>query len=102
VLDQELAGGYGIFAGAPTATAVLRFSALRARWVADEIWHPAQTARWCDDGSYELSIPYSDPRELAMDILRYGADCEVVAPSSLRELVLCQLRDAVARYSLDD
>jgi proteasome accessory factor C len=45
-LDTELAGSYGIFAGAPTATAVLRFSALRARWVADELWHPAQAARW--------------------------------------------------------
>ncbi len=102
MLDAELAGGYGIFAGAPTATAVLRFSALRARWVADESWHPAQTARWRDDGSYELSIPYSDPRELAMDVLRYGADCEVVAPPSLRELVRSQLRAAAARYSIDD
>lgn len=102
VLDQELAGGYGIFAGAPTATAVLLFSAVRARWVADETWHPAQTARWLDDGRYELSMPYSDMRELVMDVLRHGADCEVLAPPVLRVAVAEALRQALARYGGTD
>jgi proteasome accessory factor C len=39
-LNRELASSYGIFAGKPTATAILRFTAHRARWVANEIWHP--------------------------------------------------------------
>ncbi|MGE3773104.1 MAG: helix-turn-helix transcriptional regulator [Gammaproteobacteria bacterium] len=97
-LDAELAGGYGIFAGAPSATAVLRFSAHRARWVADETWHPAQTARWLADGRYELSMPYSDPRELVMDVLRFGPDCEVAAPPDLRALVRNRLREALSIY----
>lgn len=97
-LDAELAGGYGIFSGAPTATAVLRFSAVRARWVADETWHPAQSSRWLDDGRYELSVPYADPRELVMDVMRHGADCEVVSPAPLRALVTHQLRAALAAY----
>src|SRR5690606_39376486 len=38
-LDAHLASRYGIFSGAPKATAVLRFSEHAARWVADEHWH---------------------------------------------------------------
>jgi predicted DNA-binding transcriptional regulator YafY len=36
------------------------------------------------DGSYTLEFPYSDERELLGDILRYGADVEVLSPKSLR------------------
>ena len=97
-LDAELAAGYGIFSGAATAEAVLRFSPLRARWVADESWHPAQTSRWLDDGRFELTVPYSDPRELMMDILRHGADCEVVAPPALRAAVRDSLEAARRQY----
>ncbi|MGA7950769.1 MAG: WYL domain-containing protein [Thiobacillaceae bacterium] len=86
-LNKELASAYGIFAGTPTATAVLRFTAHRARWVADETWHPGQKSRWLPEGRYELSIPYANDKELIMDILKYGAEVEVVAPETLREAV---------------
>ena len=67
-LDEHFATAYGIFAGTPTHTAVLRFTPERARWVVDEQWHPRQAGRFLDDGRYELQIPYSDARELIMDI----------------------------------
>jgi predicted DNA-binding transcriptional regulator YafY len=97
-LDGYFAGAYGIFGGAPTATAVLRFTAERARWVAEEQWHPRQEARWLEDGRYELSLPYGDPRELLMDILKYGPDVEVVAPAALRETVAQRLTAAARLY----
>lgn len=77
---------------------VLRFTAKRARWVADEIWHPEQQSRWLEDGRYELRLPYSDVRELLMDVLKYGAEVEVVAPDALREAVKNQLDVAAALY----
>lgn len=73
MLDEHYAGAYGIFAGRADKTAVLRFSAERVRWVADERWHPRQAGQFLTDGSYELRIPCHDPRELVMDILRHGA-----------------------------
>lgn len=97
-LNRELASSYGIFSGKPRATAVLVFNAKRARWVADETWHPQQEARWLDDGRYELRIPYSDDRELLMDVLKYGADVEVAGPGELREAVGQQLNVAVNQY----
>ncbi len=97
-LDAYLAASYGIFSGKPAATAVLHFTPERARWVADETWHPQQKGRFLANGRYELHIPYADPRELIMDILKFGPDVEVVAPVSLREQVAERLRAAVAAY----
>lgn len=97
-LDAHYASSYGIFAGEPKHTAVLRFTPERARWVADEQWHPQQQSLVLADGSYELRIPYSDPRELVMDILKHGAEVEVIAPQSLRELVHERLASALAQY----
>lgn len=97
-LDEHFASGYGIFAGTPEHTAILRFTPQRARWVAEEQWHPQQQGRILEDGSYELHLPYTDPRELLMDILKHGAEVEVVEPSSLREMAREQLRRALEKY----
>ena len=98
-LDAHYASSYGIFAGEPKHTAVLRFTPERARWVADEHWHPQQQGRFMENGSYELRIPYSEPRELVMDILKHGADVEVIAPETLRQEILEHLRKATAKYT---
>lgn len=90
--------GYGLFAGPAAAEAVLHFSPYAARWVAEEQWHPNQQGRWLEDGGYELRLPYSDPTELVMDVLRYGPDVEVVAPAELREQVRERLARALAQY----
>ena len=97
-LDEHFASAYGIFSGKANKTAVLRFSAERARWVADERWHPKQVGQFLTDGRYELTIPYRDDRELLMDILRYGPEVEVVAPDMLRQAVAEQLKSALAQY----
>ena len=98
VLDAELGAGYGIFAGARTRKAVLRFSPERARWVARETWHPDQEGRFDREGRYVLTIPYARDTELVMDILRYGPDVEVLRPTSLRKTVKEQLTAALAVY----
>lgn len=98
-LNAHYASSYGIFAGKANKTAVLRFSAERARWVADERWHPEQVGQFLTDGSYELRIPYRDDRELLMDILRHGPEMIVIAPAALRQAVSAQLRSALARYA---
>ena len=97
-LDAVLAAGYGIFSGRDVQWAVLRFSAQRARWVAAEQWHPRQRSRTEADGAYVLELPYSDSRELLMDILKHGAQVEVLAPVELRDQVADALRAAAATY----
>lgn len=98
ILDRHLGAGFGIFSGARTDLAVLQFTPERARWVAREHWHPEQAGQFQLDGSYILKVPYSDPRELVMDILKYGPDVEVLGPGSLAELVRGRLAEAHGRY----
>jgi len=97
-LNTHLASSYGIFSGAPKAWATIRFSPHAARWVADEHWHSQQQGQWLNDGRYELKVPYSNSRELLMDVLKYGPDAEVVAPISLREEMKIMLQLAVGAY----
>lgn len=97
-LDAHYTATYGIFAGPAKATAILCFTAERARWVADETWHPEQHDTWLDDGSFERTLPYADPRELLLDILKYGPDVEVIAPPELRQAIAQRLKSAAAQY----
>jgi predicted DNA-binding transcriptional regulator YafY len=97
-LDAEVGEGYGIFGGRARAHAVLKFAPDRARWVRREIWHPKQVSSEQADGSYVLSIPYSDHRELLGDILRFGDSVQVIQPSQLRVDVQKALLAAAAKY----
>ena len=97
-LNQHLAASYGIFSGAPKAWATLRFSPHAARWVADEHWHSQQQGQFLSDGRYELKVPYSNSKELLMDVLKYGPDAEVIAPLSLREEMKILLQLSIGAY----
>ena len=97
-LDEVLASGYGIFSGRKVEWAKLRFAPGRARWVASEQWHPQQRSRFDESGAYLLEIPYSDHRELLMDILKHGSEVEVLAPEDLRRRVREALHTALERY----
>jgi predicted DNA-binding transcriptional regulator YafY len=50
------------------------------------------------DGFYNLEIPYSDERELLMDILKFGPAVEVLGPASLRKTVKERLRSSLRHY----
>lgn len=97
-LLKERESGYGIFSGAQVVWAKLRFSAERARWVAAEEWHPEQRGRYDDQGFYVLEVPYSDDRELVMDILKHGTHVQVLEPAGLRRRVRDELTKTLAAY----
>jgi len=95
-LSATLDAGYGIFSGKSVQWAQLSFSSERARWVSKETWHPDQKSRLDADGSYHLRVPYSDPRELCMEILKHVPEVTVVAPAALKEQVKALLRQGLA------
>ena len=97
-LNQELASGYGIFSGAETRQAVLRFSPMIARWVSRELWHSQQHSHYDEAGYYILHIPYSQDTELVMDILKHGAEIEVLEPADLREKVIGRIQAMAQIY----
>lgn len=96
--DQRLRRGYGIFSGTTVTWARIRFSAERSKWIENETWHPQQKVSKDESGRVIMEIPYSDARELISDILRHGADAEVIAPKALRESAENTLRTALENY----
>jgi predicted DNA-binding transcriptional regulator YafY len=98
-LNTRLGSGYGIFSGENVLWATLRFSPRRARWVSFEHWHSQQQTVINPDGSLDLKLPYADDRELLMDILKYGGDCQVIEPKALRERVMNEFKRGLSLYS---
>ena len=98
-LNGELESGYGIFSGAATQTARLRFSPETARWISRETWHPQQTGEYDERGFYLLNVPYSQDTELVMEILKYADDVEVLEPPALRARVKQRVAATQALYA---
>lgn len=100
-LEAELDAGYGIYGGQGSRVrwATLVFSAEAAQWVANEEWHAGQKARWLPDGRYELQVPYSDPTELTMDVLRHGDSVEVLGDKALVGSIAGRLKKAAQMYA---
>lgn len=97
-VDEELGGGYGIYRRTGERWARLRFNAAAATWVRDEIWHDRQRIADEAGGAIVLEVPYSDTRELVMDILRHGENVEVLAPAELRRDVAGRIAAAARNY----
>jgi predicted DNA-binding transcriptional regulator YafY len=99
-LEAEFSSSYGIYSGQPNEIAILRFSPDAARWVADEQWHPDQVGQFEVDGFYLLKVPYSQPTELVMDILRHGYHVSVLAPEALKDGVKAEIELARQNYAI--
>ena len=97
-IDEQTAGGYGIYRGSELKWAELAFSAEAARWVRHEQWHPRQRGDDLPDGRYRLTLPRAAPQDLETDILRHGENVEVLAPADLRRHIGERLRKAAAAY----
>jgi len=78
---------YGIFRGEKAQNVCLRFAKDIAPWIAEQSWHPSQKAKIDKDGRLQLTIPVADLREIKREILRFGAQVEVISPAALRDEV---------------
>ena len=65
----------------------LRFSPLKSRWIAGQIWHKDQKVKFLKDGSLELTFPVASFAEIKMEILKHGAGVEVIKPKALRDII---------------
>ena len=99
-LVEEIVGrDFGIYSGKERKLAKLLFTAKQAPWARSETWHKDQVGESTDDGGFLLTVPYSDPRELVLEILRYGPDVRVLEPTELQQVVAQRLRAAVDQYA---
>lgn len=92
---------FGIFQNRERFDVTLRFTPERARWVRGEIWHPDQIVEEAEDGSLLMTLPVSHHVEIFMEILRHGAQVEVLRPEWLREKVAGEARALAGLYGAD-
>jgi predicted DNA-binding transcriptional regulator YafY len=97
--DAYLEASFGIFHGPGRHQVVLRFTPFRARWVRHQRWHREQEMEEHADGSLTLRFPASHFPEVKMEILKFGADCEVLAPQALRDEIASEAARLTALYT---
>lgn len=89
-IEKLIEENYGIFiheADADKVEISLKFHKDVAKIVKNQVWFPLQNLEENDDGSIVLTFPVTDFRELEHDILKYGANLEVLKPVELREII---------------
>ncbi len=68
-----------------------------ARWVAE--YYLARDVTEGPDGSLEVTLPTATTQWLARLFLRLGPDADVLEPAGLRDEVVAQARETLARYT---
>lgn len=97
LLEEHFESAFGIFSGIADKIAVLHFSAPHAKYIEKEQWHPKQKGEWHND-KYILTLPYNNPTELIMDILKYGAAVEIIEPENLKQAVVKEINKMAKIY----
>ena len=98
-VDEYVQGQFGIWkADGPTQTVVVDLDARVADHVMSRNIHPSQRIEPRPDGRLRLSLDLADLTEVPAWILGFGSLAEVVEPTSLRDRVSAELREALARY----
>jgi len=70
---------------------ILRFSSQVADRVLETQWHPSQQIQKEVDGSLIWQAEISEPQEMIPWIRGWGADCEVIAPTLLRNKIINEI-----------
>ena len=97
-LDEYLLSGYGIFAGRKVQWATPAHARSGALGLGAELAPEAALTRG-EGRQLRARLPYAEDRELVMEILKYGADVEVLSLDPLRKRVRDALRAAAKRYA---
>lgn len=93
-----LEASFGIFHGREAFPVSLRFAPELARWARGQTWHPRQQIEPLESGELILTLPVAHPTELIMEVLKYGARVEVLAPAWLRRQVQEEIEAMRKKY----
>jgi predicted DNA-binding transcriptional regulator YafY len=98
-IKEYIRKNFGIMNNAKTIEVCLRFAPGIASWVTEQVWHPTQQVKREMDNALCLTLPVTDFREIKREILKYGAQMEVISPEELREEVKEEIRKMENIYS---
>ena len=84
-IKDFLRKNFGLMVGGESIEVCLRFTPEVSDWLSEQVWHSGQEITRNEDGSICLKFPVADFREVRREILKYGAEAEVLSPPELRE-----------------
>ena len=94
-----LRDAWGIwYSAAEPVEVVLRFHPRVASRVQETRWHPSQQIEEGSNGYLIWRARIAEPREMLPWIRGWGADCEVLAPSQLREMLMGEAKALAELY----
>jgi predicted DNA-binding transcriptional regulator YafY len=90
-IEDYMQGSFRAVRGDGNYRVVLRFARDVAGRITEKEWHPSQTVKVGRNGSVTLTMHVSSLIEVKRWALSWGADCEVVEPEELRELIKSEI-----------
>lgn len=85
--QNYLSSAFDVWAGTGTKLVRLRINAKGAHHVLERAWHDTQCNTMMLGGSVEVTFKLGDLNDITRWILSFGADCEVLEPKELRNVI---------------
>ena len=101
VLDGFMAASFGVFRGEDVQVAI-RFSSAVAGYIREKTWHASQILTDLENGDLLFEAEVAGIEEIKYWVLQWGAQAEVLAPSSLRRAIQAEARAMAACYAASD
>ena len=92
-------GAFGVFVGNDRHHLVAEFAPEVAHLIHARTWHPSQKVRKLPDGGARLELTVSEPTQLVQWLVGWGPWVRVIAPDAVRDRVLEDHREAIAKAS---
>ena len=96
--EDYLGSSFGIYSPSGEHHVSIRFKSRIAEYVAENTWHPSQTAEYAPDGSLTLSFELGSLVEVASWILSWGDGAEALQPPELRQTIRETARKVALLY----
>lgn len=97
-MKRYLRENFGLMSGKTSVEVALKFSSSVSTWVSEQIWHKAQIIETMPGGEIIMRFPVADLREVRREVLRFGADVEVLSPPELREDIKNEIKKMAKIY----
>lgn len=97
-IKQYIRKNFGLLSNETRMQVCLKFAAKIMPWVYEQIWHPEQEQTLNSDGSLSLTFPVADLREIKREVLKFGAQVEVLSPEALRKEVKDEIEKMTRIY----
>ncbi len=88
---------FGVFHG-DILNVKLLFSPELAEEASKFNFHPTQSGKWNDDGTYTVNFKASGSREIIWHVFRWGAGCKILSPLSLKKEYKQYLQENLKNY----